>query len=89
VGPGDAGTLTVVVGHDRSVLNHVPADANPPYLSSVGDEDEDRPFTFYVQGDHHSELPWHHPIPVAQAREAARTFLVTGTLDDRLRWDEV
>jgi Immunity protein Imm1 len=85
-GPGDAGTLGVVVGHDRSVLNHVPADGNPPYVISAGEQDEDRPFTFYVAGDHHSEALWRHTIPVAQAREAARTFLLTGRLDDRVRW---
>jgi hypothetical protein len=28
---GDAGTLGVVVGSDRSVLNHVPGDLDPPY----------------------------------------------------------
>ena len=37
---GNAGTLGLVVGHERSVLNHVPPDGNPPYMSSVGDEDE-------------------------------------------------
>lgn len=88
-GPGDAGTLGVVVGHDRSVLNHVPFDGNPPYMSSLGDQEEDRPFTFYVAGGHHSEAHWRHTIPIAQAREAARTFLVTGNLDNRVRWDEV
>jgi Immunity protein Imm1 len=87
--PGHAGTLGVVVGHERSVLNHVPPDGNPPYMSSVGNEDEDRPFTFYVAGDRHSESHWRHTIPVAEAREAARTFLLTGRLDDRVRWDEV
>jgi Immunity protein Imm1 len=87
-GPGSAGSLTVVVGHDRSVLTHCPADGDPPYLSSVGDEDVERPFTFYVEGDHHSELHWRHSIPVAEAREAARRFLLTGDLDGRVRWDD-
>ena len=87
-GPGSAGSLTVVVGHDRSVLTHYPAHGDPPYLTSVGDEDEDRPFTFHVQGDHHSELHWRHSLPVAAAREAARAFLLTGELDRRVRRDE-
>jgi Immunity protein Imm1 len=83
-----AGTLGLVVGHDRSFLNHVPEDGDPPYMISVGDEDEDRPFTFYVEGDHHSEVHWRHTIPAARALEGARFFLATGALDDRLRWEE-
>jgi hypothetical protein len=83
------GSLGVVVGADRSVLNHVPADANPPYMSTIGDQDEDRPFTFYVAGDHHSEVHWRHTVPLAAAREAARHFLLTGRLDERLRWTEI
>jgi hypothetical protein len=53
---GSAGSLGVVVGHDRSVLNDFRADGEPPYLSAVGAEDEDRPFTFFV-GDGHREEP--------------------------------
>jgi hypothetical protein len=85
--PGDAGTLGLVVGHERSVLNHVPPNGNPPYMSSVGNEDEDRPFTFFVAGDHHSESHWRHTIPTAEAREAARAFLRTGRHHDRVRPD--
>jgi hypothetical protein len=73
--PGGAGTLGVVVGHDRSLLNHVPANGNPPYLTSRGDEDVER--------------PWRHTIPADRARQAARAFLMTGALDERLRWEEV
>ena len=87
--PGGAGTLGVVVGHDRSVLNHVPDDGDPPYRVSCGDEDEDRPYTYFVGDDHHSEAHWRHTIPGAQARRAARTFLLTGRLDEALRWEEV
>lgn len=83
------GTLGIVVGSERSVLNHVPADGEPPYLSSVGQESEDSPFTFWVAGDHHSESAWRHTIPTTQAREAARHFLLTGTLDPRVEWAEV
>ncbi len=85
----DSDTLGIVVGHDRSVLNHVPSDANPPYRTSHGGCDEDRPFTFYVAGDHHSETHWRHTIPARAAREAARVFLLTGRLDDRVEWEEV
>lgn len=83
------GTLGVVVGGDRSLLNHVPADGNPPYLTSRGDEEEDKVFTFYVAGDNHSESHWRHTIAIGAAREAARVFLRTGVLDNRVSWDEV
>lgn len=88
-GPEDAGTLGIVVGHDRSVLNHIPEHLDPPYLASRGEEDDDRPFTFYVAGDHHSEAAWSQTIPADVAREAARVFLLTGRRHDRIRWEEV
>jgi Immunity protein Imm1 len=84
---GGSGWLGIVVGHDRSVLNHVPDDANPPYLASSGDEDEDRGFAFRYAGEF-SEVHWRHTIPAELAREAARTFLLTGRLDERVNWDE-
>ena len=65
------------------------SDGNPPYLTSVGDEDEDRPFTFYAFGNHHSESHWRHTIRADVARQAARTFLLTQSLDSRVRWAEV
>jgi hypothetical protein len=88
-GAEHAGTLGIVVGHDRSVLNHIPEHLDPPYMTSRGEDDEDRPFTFYVAGDHHSEAAWWQTIPADVAREAARVFLITGQLDDRIRWEEV
>jgi Immunity protein Imm1 len=84
---GASGWLGIVVGHDRSVLNHVPEDANPPYLASRGDEDEERPFAYHYAGEF-SEMHWRHTIPAELAREAARTFLLTGRLDDRVTWSE-
>ncbi len=86
---GAAGTLGLVVGTGRSMLNHTPADGRPPYLASIGEEQDDRPFTFYVAGDHHSESHWRHTIPIATAREAARVFLNDARLDTRVRWDEI
>jgi immunity protein Imm1 of predicted polymorphic toxin system len=84
----DAGSLGIVVGHDRSVVDHVPEDLDPPYAISLGDEDGDRPFTFYVDGDHHGEARWRHTVPATQAFEAARVFLASGALDDKLRWEK-
>ena len=86
---GEAGTLGLVVGADRGLLNHVPADSNPPYLTSVGDEDDERAFVFFVHGDHYTEGDWRHTIPTPAAREAARVFLLDAVLDARVRWDEI
>jgi hypothetical protein len=83
------GTLGVVVGDRRTVLNHVPADGDPPYMTSRGEEDADRVLTFFVAGDHHSEAHWRNTVPMVAGREAARTFLLSGRLDDRVRWEEV
>ena len=51
----NTGTLGIVVGADWSVLNHVPADLDPPYKVSVGDDQSSEPVVFYVAGDHFSE----------------------------------
>ena len=58
-------------------------------MTSIGDDDRDVPFTFFVADDHHSETDWRTTIPAQAAREAARVFLLTGGLDDRLRWEAV
>ena len=88
-GPATAGRLSVVVGSDRSFVSHVPADGDPPYMASVGNEDEDRPFTFYVHGHHHTEVAWRNSVTPAEAFAAARHFVLTGELDPRLRWEEI
>jgi hypothetical protein len=66
-----AGTLGIVVGDDRSVLNHVPADLDPPYMVSVGGEDREEPFVFYVAGDHYSETLRRNTIPGRRPRRDA------------------
>jgi hypothetical protein len=86
---GDAGTLGVVVGSDRSVLNHVPADLNPPYMASVGGDVRDEPFVFYVAGDHYSEAAWSNTISPDAARDAVRHYAATGQLSPDVKWEEV
>lgn len=88
-GLATAGTLSVVVGSERSFLSHVPADGDPPYMASVGNEDEDRPFTFYVYGHHHTEVAWRNTVAPDEAFAAAQHFVQTGELDPRLRWEEI
>jgi hypothetical protein len=76
------------VGDDRSVLNHVPADLDPPYMVSVGDEGGEEPFAFYVAGDHYSEALRRNTIPPDVARAAMRHFVIRGELSPEVQWEE-
>lgn len=80
-----AGTLSVVVGSERSTLRHVPDDGEPPYRSSVGWLGGDEPFVFSVAGEETS-VAARDTIPTATACAAARYFLATGKLAPTMRW---
>jgi hypothetical protein len=84
-----AGTLGIVVGGDRSLLNHIPADSDPPYLVSVGGQGGEDPFVFYVAGDHYSESLCRNTIPMELARVAMRHFFTTGSLTHEVEWEQV
>ena len=84
-----AGTLGIVVGADWSVLNHIPAHRNPPYMVSLGHEQSDDPVAFYVAGDHHSEALRRNTVTPQAARAAIRHFALTGELSPDVDWDEV
>jgi Immunity protein Imm1 len=84
-----AGALGIVVGADWSVLSHVPAHLNPPYMISVGREQSDDPVAFYVAGDHHSEALRRNTIKAEAARAAMRHFVASGDLSPEIEWAEV
>jgi hypothetical protein len=84
-----AGTLGIVVGESWSVLNHVPADFDPPYMVSVGDDQRDELLVFYVAGDHYTETPRRHALPAETARVVMRHYLATGELSPSIGWEEV
>jgi Immunity protein Imm1 len=84
-----AGTLGIVVGADWSVLNHIPADLDPPYMVSVGDDQSEEPVVFYVAGDHNSETLRRNTIRPPAARAAMRHFVATGELSPDITWEEV
>jgi hypothetical protein len=86
--PTGEGILSVVIGAPVSLCTHTPADHNPPYLISVGENDNDEPFVFYVDGDHYTECALRNTIDPELAREGARHFLLTGRLDSRISWEE-
>ena len=84
-----AGTLGMVVGDDRSLLNHIPDNLDPPYMVSVGNEASDEAFVFYVAGDHYSDVPRRHTILPADGWAAMRYFLTTGELSPEVEWEQV
>jgi hypothetical protein len=84
-----AGTLGIVVGADWSVLKHVPAHLDPPYMVSVGEDQSNEPVVFYVAGDHYSETLRRNTITPGAARAAVRHFVATGQLSPDVTWEEV
>lgn len=80
-------TLTIGVGSELSVLSFVPGSGEPPYLSSVGDRQEQGVKVFYYMGEW-TEIPKRKLIPYALARQAMRSFVDSGRLTDDIRWEE-
>jgi Immunity protein Imm1 len=78
-----------VVGADWSVLNHVPANLDPPYMVSVGDDQSNERVVFYVAGDHSSEALRRNTIRPEAARAAMQQFVATGLLSPDVTWEEV
>ncbi|MFX0093584.1 MAG: Imm1 family immunity protein, partial [Candidatus Hodarchaeota archaeon] len=70
-------TLSIVLGADWTVLDHINASGNPPYYSSLGIDNEGI-FTCYYLGSHHTEKPMRYAIPIDEAREAVGYFFQTG-----------
>ena len=84
-----AGTLGIVVGAGWSVLNHVPADLDPPYMVTVASDQSDEPVAFYVAGNHYSETLRRNTITPEAARAAMQHFVATGQLSPDVTWEEV
>jgi hypothetical protein len=84
-----AGTLGIVVGTGWSGLSYVPADLDPPYMVSVGDDLSEEPVVFFVAGDHSSETLRRNTIGSQAARAAMRQFVAAGELSPDVTWEEV
>ena len=83
-------TLTVVVGGSESVASFVGVSGDPPYFASLGDAEATGLFTFYVGGDHHTEVPRRQAIEPGLALRAAQEFAeLQDGLPDCLMWEEV
>lgn len=81
----ESGILEVGIGCRVSVLCHVPASGDPPYLVSLGDEAETGDVGFYGYGEW-SEFSREECVPIEVARQAAREFFISGGLSTRVRW---
>ena len=85
---GTRDSLSIGLGLDVSVLNHVRADKNPPYSISVGRSNRDEPIAFLFGGEW-SEYPIRNTVPISAARAAMRKFCETGELTKDVVWEEV
>jgi len=81
-------SLSIGLGNERSVLNYVRGDGNPPYYTSAGGDDTDEMLSFRFGGEW-SEFPLRYAIPTAAARAAMTHFCETGALWDAVAWEEV
>jgi hypothetical protein len=82
--------MSLGLGQDMSVLSYTPASLDPPYLASVGEENEenDGVIVFNYAGQE-TEFPLASAVPTSDAREAFRVFFETGALADNIQWAEV
>lgn len=81
-------SLSIGLGRERSVLNYIRGDKDPPYYTSSGGADDDEAVSFRFGGDWSEFPPW-NAVPIALAREAMRHFCETGKLSNDIQWEEV
>jgi hypothetical protein len=80
-------SLAIGLGRDRSVLNYVSGNKDPPYLTSTGELDMDEPIAFRFGGEW-SEFPMRNSIPTSSARQAMTHFCATGKLSSAVQWEQ-
>jgi hypothetical protein len=78
---GLAGDLGFVQGHS--------AHGDPPYRVSVSIGSGKGVVSFFLHGEHHTEIPARHLISISDAWAAAATLLDTGAYLPLIKWDEV
>jgi hypothetical protein len=84
---GPSGSLTIGVGHTRSVLTFIYPDGDPPYPISSNGTDDQSEHDFFMCG-HHSAFAGKSTIPNDLARNAMRVFVQHGALSLAIRWGE-
>ncbi len=85
----DGDQLTIGLGRPFSVLTYIAQDLDPPYFTSLGNENARGGEDFYLQG-HHTEFRRRSLIPPEDALEAVRRFVQSKglPLPDNIRWEE-
>jgi hypothetical protein len=90
-------TVEEAHGHSVTVGIHpkcgwvqiAPVSGLPPYMVTIGNDPRDDVRVYYLQESHHTEVPLRYEVPIADAIEAAVTFVETGTFLHYLKWDEI
>ncbi|XXY53589.1 Imm1 family immunity protein [Sorangium sp. So ce269] len=80
-------SLAIGLGRERSVLNFVSGNKNPPYFTSKGEIDIDEGVAFRFAEDW-SEFPMRNSVPTPVAREAIRHFCDRGGLAESIEWEQ-
>jgi|SRR5579859_7134066 len=83
------GCMDIRLGHPMSALHHVPADGNPPYMITIGQNPDDQRETDFWYFTHHTPAIGRHLVDLADARRGMRWFLERGTLAPFLTWEAV
>lgn len=83
----DGASLSLGLGREVTVLDHVPADLNPPYRQTYAPGTAEQSIWFRFRGDA-SEFPPEAAVPYPKGRAALRHFFATGELAPDLSWRE-
>ncbi len=81
--------LYIGLGLEKSFIHFMSSNNEPPYFSSLGDNDLDGVISFYLHGNHHTEIQRKNLIPLDKARFIVATFFQTGIRSEIVSWEEV
>lgn len=74
---------------DRGFVQVSPADGSPPYMVTIGGQDDKSLRPYYLHAWHHTEIRRRHELTSEDAIEVAIELLRTGKLSQRVDWEEV
>lgn len=82
--------LVMVIGlPNQTFLSYTKANNAPPYYISLGEEESENEVIPYLWSGSYSEVEPHNLITLYMGREVAKHFLMTGSLSNIIRWEEV
>lgn len=83
--------LTLVLGHDQSMLDVFPEDydglGSMHCIDPTVRDDDERTLEFFYF-THHSEVPRKHTVPKETALQCAEDFVTTGGAPERVCWED-